>query len=101
MKKKNDGYLLLECMLAMVIIVSSILFTISMLTFLLKDEKLKQEEVETAIMIYELSAFYRNNGENPQMLKNKAANHEFNIKKWEATDIRVESGDILLEVWRK
>lgn len=101
MKETNEGYLLFECILAMFIIVSSILFTMSMLTFLLKDEKIKQEEVELATMMYELSAFSRNKGENPQVLEDKAKNHEFNIRKWEATDIRVESGEISLGVWRK
>ncbi|MFC6347243.1 type II secretion system protein [Vagococcus carniphilus] len=95
--KKNSGYLLLECMVAMVIIVTSLLFLMGTITFFLVDEKKAQEELEQAILLYEMSSVL--NDENAkQQVGEKAVGQKTTIEVWNENHLRIECDDKYLEI---
>ncbi|MGX7023979.1 hypothetical protein [Vagococcus hydrophili] len=103
MKKisNNDGYLLLECMVAMFIIVTSILFLMSTMIFLLEEVRDKQKELEVATQAYEMAAFKQNGLVDETLIRKKAIDNNILIKEWNKKSIRIESEEVLLEIKRK
>ncbi|HCM89509.1 MULTISPECIES: hypothetical protein [Vagococcus] len=103
MKKiyENQGYLLFECMIAMFIIVSSLLFLMSTMIFFFKETNLKQTELEMATQLYEMAAFKQNKLKDETLIRKKATDHDFFIKEWNTDRVRIECEDISLEIQRK
>ncbi|MEG0254819.1 MAG: hypothetical protein RR554_03425 [Vagococcus sp.] len=96
MKRKNSGYLLLECMIAMVVIVTSLLFLISTITFLLLDEKKAQDELEVAILLYEMTSLTQETQR--QSVEEKANQKGMHISAWTNNNLRIEREEICLEI---
>lgn len=99
MKKKDSGYLLLECMIAMVVIVTSLLFLISTITFLLVNEKRAQEELELAILLYEMSSLTQE--AQKQQIEEKANQKNTYISAWTNNNLKIEREEICLEINRQ
>lgn len=95
--RKNSGYLLLECMVAMVIIVTSLLFLMGTITFFLVDEKKTQEELEQAILLYEMSSVLSDENAK-QQVGEKAVGQKTTINVWTEDHLRIERDDKCLEI---
>ena len=95
--RKNSCYLLLECMVAMVIIVTSLLFLMGTITFFLVDEKKAQEELEQAILLYEMSSVLSDENAK-QQVGEKAVGQKTTIDVWTEDHLRIERDDKCLEI---
>ncbi len=100
MKLNNKGYLLLEVMLAMTVIFSSILMIISSINFLLLDEKKCKEELEMSIMLYEMAASINLTDDKRRVVHAKSLEQGFTIAYWEREHLRIESDELFIEVKR-
>lgn len=98
MKGKNEGYLLLEAMLAMVVISVIILFMVTSIMFLLTEEKKCQEELEMAIVIYEMACSVREENHGQEDIMAKSASKDLTITTWNKDSLRIESEDQFLEI---
>lgn len=95
--KKNNGYLLLECMVAMVIIVTSVLFLMEIITFFLVGEKKAQGELERAILLYEMTSVMDDDVTKVQV-EEKAFNQQTTIEIWTKDHFRIECDETYLEI---
>lgn len=83
-------------MIAMVVIVTSLLFLISTITFLLLDEKKAQEELELAILLYEMTSLTQETQR--QSVEEKANQKDIHISTWTNNNLRIEQEEICLEI---
>lgn len=98
MKLDNDGYLLLEIMIAMTVILFSILMIVSSINFLLLDEKKCKEELEMSIVLYEMASSLNLPQEKKELIKDKSDEKGYTIKNWEKDHLKIEREDLILEV---
>ena len=98
MTLKDDGFLLLEAMIAMVVIVTGILFMIQTMTFLLREEHRRKEELEMAIILYEMSCSLKEEYGGEQAILSKSENLGFSITSWNTTKLKIESEELSLEI---
>lgn len=98
MRKNYEGYLLLEMMIAMSVILFSILMMISSINFLFLDEKKCQEELEMSILLYEMASGLNVSSDNRNIIERKSEASGFVIKNWDKEHLRIESEELFLEV---
>lgn len=98
MRKSYEGYLLLEMMIAMTVILLSILMMMSSISFLFLDEKKCQEELEMSIFLYEMASGLNVSPDNKEIIRNKGKTSGFVIKDWNQNHLRIESEELFLEV---
>lgn len=98
MSKKYEGYLLLEMMIAMTVILFSILMIMSSINFLFLDEKKCQEELEMSILLYEMASGLNTSPHNRNIIERKCETSGFFIKNWNKEHLRIESEELFLEV---
>jgi Tfp pilus assembly protein PilV len=97
-RKSYEGYLLLEMMIAMTVILFSILMMMSSINFLFLDEKKCQEELEMSILLYEMASGLNVSSDNKEIIRNKGKTSGFIIKDWNQNHLRIESEELFLEV---
>ena len=98
MRKSYEGYLLLEMMIAMIVILLSILMMMSSISFLFLDEKKCQEELEMSIFLYEMASGLNVSPDNKEIIRNKGKTSGLVIKDWNQNHLRIESEELFLEV---
>lgn len=98
MRKNYEGYLLLEIMIAMTVILISILMIMSSINFLFLDEKKCQEELEMSILLYEMASSIDLSTEKKRLIESKSTTSGFIIKNWNQEHLRIESEELFLEV---
>lgn len=98
MKENYKGYLLLESMVAMVVIVTSVLMIYNTIIFMLSEEKKRQDELEMAILLYEVAASSHYPKENQGKVQQKSQDKGFTINTWKDNHIRIEGDSLSLEL---
>lgn len=98
MKPNYKGFLLLETMVAMVVIVTGILFMVSTITFILSENKRCEEELEMAIILYEMACSNNQEGKGQQEIYNKSLDKNMRLTTWENDHLRIESDALYLEI---
>ena len=100
-RKNKAGYLLLETMIAMGIIIGGTLFTMSSITHLLLEEKRAQKELELTVLLHEMALSTRLEKRGEQAILKKSNEQNVVITVWEENQIRIESEGVSIGVKRK
>ena len=98
MKEPYKGFLLLETMVAMVVVVSGVLFIFGGIVFMLSENKRCEEELEMAILLYEMSSMTSRSIHREKDIEEKAESLGIEIVSWEKENIRIESEFQSLEI---
>ena len=101
MRKAYEGFLLLEAMVAMVVIVSGVLFMVSTIMFILSENKRCEQELEGAILLYEMACELSSNESKTLELSEKAREMGMTIVGWTPDFLRIESESLSMEIKRE
>ncbi len=99
MRNKNDGYLLLESLLAMFILTVGILFLFETLVFLRQQEQSMQDELELAIFAKEW--YQATNFSDHKAILEKAENYQINITESSENHFIIQKNGNILEIQKK
>lgn len=101
MRKAYEGFLLLEAMVAMIVIVSGILFMVSTIIFILSENKRCEQELEGAILLYEMACdVSKDDTRSPELIE-KAREMGITIVDWTPDCLRIESEALSMEIKRE
>lgn len=98
MRQRYRGFLLLETMIAMAVIVTGILLMVSTSTFILSENKRCEDELEMAILLYEMSCATDGSDNVKQAIYSKGSKMNVDIQVWRKDHLRIESDSLLLEI---
>lgn len=90
----------MESMVAMFIIVTSVMFILSTITFLLTNEKKAQKELEASTLLFEMASSVRTFDKNRVAITEKGADLNINIIEWQEDCLRIEGEDISFDITR-
>lgn len=90
----------MESTVAMFIIVTSVMFILSTITFLLTNEKKAQTELEASVLLFEMASSVRTFDKNRAAIAEKGADLSISIIEWQEDCLRIEGEDISFDITR-
>lgn len=91
----------MEAMIAMFLIVTSVIFILSSITFLLTKEKNARAELEMSTLLFEMAASVRTFDKNREAIARKGDDLGINIVDWQEDHIKIEDEQISFDIIRK